>query len=486
MRVLASHAVESDISAGKHQKAPGLFPAPIAPVSVKHSESALIQRKANCACGGGCPSCAEEEHAGNIQTKLQVSNPGDQYEQEADRVAEQVLHGNSVPVKASGVPNVARDSLRGSSHSHGVPSALHDLLRLPGQQLDTSVRSFMESKFGYDFAPVRVHVDRQAAASAIGVRARAYTVGEHIVFGAGEYQPGSSVGQQLIAHELTHVIQQSGAGDQAPKGIVQRVPTLDIVDENFVGPLSQAQRRAAKSCPINCCLRRLGTLHAMPLQQQQDRGVIVPAGSPLATGIGAALHFIAEATQPRAGDLCHCDDFRMIQVLESNEPADPRGNSFVDNASRPTPFYGDVGWTGRGEDPIPAGYVDAGETVATTESIYDRPFRTQRRLAAAGLATDFSWMAEACVACIKNTGPDRILGCATYGFTRAYDAATHNFGPVVEVSPGCLSRPTAHFIMTLGADPTTAAAAYDFSAGPDLDECMIGDFPTPRGDTRMA
>src|SRR6185503_16712134 len=69
MRALASHALEPFFPYGKYQPSPGIFP--VAPVSVTHSDGALLQRKSNCACGGDCPSCFDDEHAGNIQTKLQ-------------------------------------------------------------------------------------------------------------------------------------------------------------------------------------------------------------------------------------------------------------------------------------------------------------------------------------------------------------------------------------------------------------------------------
>ena len=91
MRALASHVVEPDSFAGKHQKAPGPFPLPALQFRAKHREGALLQRKANCVCGGGCPSCAEEKASTAMQTKLAVSNSGDQYEQEADRIAQQVI-----------------------------------------------------------------------------------------------------------------------------------------------------------------------------------------------------------------------------------------------------------------------------------------------------------------------------------------------------------------------------------------------------------
>jgi hypothetical protein len=73
----------------------------------------------------------------------------------------------------------------------------------------------MESRFGHDFSRVRVHDDTRAAESASAVAARAYTVGEHMVFGAGMYAPGSADGRRLLAHELTHVVQQSGATQAA-------------------------------------------------------------------------------------------------------------------------------------------------------------------------------------------------------------------------------------------------------------------------------
>lgn len=445
----------------------------------------LLQRQFGCACGGGCPRCAEEQQS--IQKKLRISTPGDQDEQEADRVAEQVIrtpelsHTRVAEIKTLKDLTVSPNTRSGRSPSRNVPPAVDKVLRSTGEPLEGATRSFMESRFGQDFARVRVHTDRHAAESAKSLKARAYTVGDHIVFGAGEYEPRSTAGRQLLAHELTHVVQQSHGGGES-KAIVQRVPTLDILEESFIGPPGARQRRAERSCPINCCSRQIGSLHAMPLQHQRRDGTIVPAGSPLADNIGAALHFIAERTQPADGR-CHCDDFRMIQVIESNDPADPRGNSFVDNNFRLTPFYGDIGPHGRDEDPIPPGYVDAGETVQTTESIYDRPFRTPAGLAASGLATNLSWMAETCVACIKNSGPDRILGCVTYGFTRAYNSASRTFAPVVGVSPGCLSRPTTHFVVTLLGDP---GLGYSFDPAPDRDECQQGDFPVPRGDARVA
>lgn len=84
----------------------------------------------------------------------------------------------------------------------------------------------MENQFGQSFAHVRVHTDDSAAASAAAIRARAYTVGSHIVFGSGHFSPESDTGQRLLAHELAHVVQQMGA----PAGVVQRAPWNDYFE----------------------------------------------------------------------------------------------------------------------------------------------------------------------------------------------------------------------------------------------------------------
>jgi len=96
--------------------------------------------------------------------------------------------------------------------THKSPPALvHNVLRSPGQPLDPDTRAYMEPRFGHDFGNVRVHADARANESSTALAANAYTAGRNIVFGAGRYVPGSPDGRRLIAHELTHVVQQAGA-----------------------------------------------------------------------------------------------------------------------------------------------------------------------------------------------------------------------------------------------------------------------------------
>lgn len=196
------------------------------------SEGFTLFRKSSCSCGGGCPRCAGESRHSNVQTKLTVSTPGDQYEQEADRVAEQVMRmpaptlqrqcaGCSIDgVTCEGCETekqgvVRRKPESASERSNSVPNNLIQDLG-SGQSLDAATRAFAERRFGRDFRDVRVHADARATESAQSVNALAYTVGRDIVFQASQYAPHTSAGQRLIAHELAHVIQQGG-GHSTPQ-----------------------------------------------------------------------------------------------------------------------------------------------------------------------------------------------------------------------------------------------------------------------------
>jgi outer membrane protein OmpA-like peptidoglycan-associated protein len=148
-----------------------------------------------------------------------------------------------------------------------APPIVHEVLRSPGRPLDDETRSLMESRFGHDFSGVRVHTNSPAAESARAVDALAYTAGEHVAFGDGQYAPGTSAGRWLLAHELTHVVQQGvsgapavaraglgvGATDDAAEREAVRVAG-QIASGAAVGPLSRA-------APV---VQRLGDLSKRP------------------------------------------------------------------------------------------------------------------------------------------------------------------------------------------------------------------------------
>lgn len=95
-----------------------------------------------------------------------------------------------------------------SEESSAVPKIVHDVLRDPGHPLDPDVRTYMESRFNTDFSYVRIHTNTKASESALASNALAYTVNQDIVFGSGQYAPKTRTGKKLLAHELTHVVQQ--------------------------------------------------------------------------------------------------------------------------------------------------------------------------------------------------------------------------------------------------------------------------------------
>ena len=172
---------------------------------------------------------------GPIQAKLIVGEVNDPLEHEADRVAEDVMSAPQAG-PASAPPQISRKCAnceeeekvqKKSSGSQptaaGVaPGIVHEVLRSPGQPLDASSRAYFEPRFGHDFSKVRIQADARAAESAAAINAHAYTVGSDIVFGAGQHAPGTESGKRLLAHELTHVVQQNGS---PPAGIVSRKAT---------------------------------------------------------------------------------------------------------------------------------------------------------------------------------------------------------------------------------------------------------------------
>lgn len=252
---------------------------------------------------------------GTIQARLKVGTPNDKYEQEADRLAEQVLRmpvsanidrgqGGDKPGRCAltdhtdvrlqtkhiaqqitplaqqhkqsgGVPqkedNHSRPYVRRVGHvirrpinqmrdeeemlqakvaSHGMPEITSNLgvkiqsLRGGGRSLPESARGFFEPRFRHDFSQVRIHNDSHAADLARGINARAFTIGRDVVFGTGQYSPENAAGRQLLAHELTHVIQQGAIDRPSPRyeldsrTWIQRTPVQSVSPDFHFGEFS--------------------------------------------------------------------------------------------------------------------------------------------------------------------------------------------------------------------------------------------------------
>ena len=192
-----------------------------------------------------------------LQRKLVVNTPGDAYEQEADRVADAVMRATPASPspalsRAAPTPRALQRACscggtcddcrkeqavqRKEGSSIGIagagtaaPPIVHDVLRSPGRPLDAGTRAFMEPRFGRSFADVRIHADARAAKSARSVQSIAYTVGKDIALDSGRYVPHSPQGRRLLAHELAHVVQQSGSDPlrQRPTGHEPARPGTD-------------------------------------------------------------------------------------------------------------------------------------------------------------------------------------------------------------------------------------------------------------------
>ena len=149
-----------------------------------------------------------------------ISRPGDTLEREAERVADQVMRMRqpAAPV-ATARASVLQRSAAGAAVGETVPPIVHDVLRSPGQPLDRATRAFMEPRFGQDFGGVRIHTGAKAHEAASSIDARAFTSNGSIAFGAGEYAPQTQSGRRLLAHELTHVVQQRPGAVQPKLGI---------------------------------------------------------------------------------------------------------------------------------------------------------------------------------------------------------------------------------------------------------------------------
>lgn len=198
------------------------------------ADSHLIQRKASCPCGGGCPACPANSD------DLTVSHPTDASEVEADRIAQKVIR---MPIGEAGAAENGTksqpDSIAPSTINRkceafddedkkiqkkplpsdgGIPTQgaehVQKAVGSSGQPLDVQTRNFFEPRLGYELSKVRIHTGSFAENSAKAINAKAYTFGKNIVFGNGEYKPHSESGKYLLAHELAHTTQQGNRSNQ--------------------------------------------------------------------------------------------------------------------------------------------------------------------------------------------------------------------------------------------------------------------------------
>ncbi len=212
------------------------------------------------------------------QTKLMVNTPGDVYEQEADRVADHVMRaqdtlagGRASALDISRLPAISptmqsqaeneeekamlqakSEDVSGAPQSADADTLVGRALQGSGQPMPETVRARMDRAFGADFSAVRLHTGGDATAAASAIQARAFTTGNNIVFGAGEKRLHTQVGQRLLAHELTHVVQQGGVrapvqnrlrASSAPHPTIQRTPDSPDNTQSKDAPAASQQKK---------------------------------------------------------------------------------------------------------------------------------------------------------------------------------------------------------------------------------------------------
>lgn len=245
------------------------------------------------------------KHANPTSGNSTLHEPGDAYEQEADRAAEQVM--NMGQPSQSNQPQAAADKIESGQDSASDNSK-------GGNALDPETRQFFEPRFGHDFANVRVHSDHAANESARRLGARAYTEGEHINFAAGEHKPSTRAGRQLLAHELAHVVQQSRTSDRAtsqtPVASLSPVQSHDVQRKlvatgDAAGFAALANAIIAVQCEVRVAASGEVSLHATNVQGPQTRDaqeLIKTLRTAINDEKTTSIEFIRGATSTRASD----------------------------------------------------------------------------------------------------------------------------------------------------------------------------------------
>ncbi|HEV8321234.1 MAG TPA: DUF4157 domain-containing protein, partial [Myxococcota bacterium] len=206
---------------------------------------------------------AQRAAGARIQRKPTVSSPGDAFEREADDLAEKVMRVTVPAAIGSAPPAVQRkcaqceeederaiQTKRAPSSRAGASLDTGAAVRATergGAPLSPEARAYFEPRLGFDFGRVRIHADDQAADAARAVQARAFALGSAIVFGAGEYAPTTDSGKRLLAHELVHVVQQTGGTPARSASDVDGRAPVDVLKRAAAG--AQVQRDKASDRP---------------------------------------------------------------------------------------------------------------------------------------------------------------------------------------------------------------------------------------------
>ncbi len=319
-------------------------PSVTAPPSFAPVRGGLLQRK--CACGGTpgpsgeCAECekkrmnlqrkANDQNALGagvsvsrlpvMQRKLTIGASNDPLEQEADRIADQVLAAPANPAVSGAPPHIQRFTGQASAPTGtAAPASVDRVLASPGSPLGPALRQDMEQRFGHDFSRVRVHSGAASDKSARDVNAHAYTAGQDIVFGAGQFAPGTLEGRRLLAHELTHVVQQGAASRVDNRAKRSTAPRLRSG--------SGLQRQpASNTCPSTITTDTTLTRNCSNGITVNANNVTLDCGGHTLSGQGRGTPVLLRGRTGVTVKNCNIDNFNEGVTLHGSS-----GNTFTDN-----------------------------------------------------------------------------------------------------------------------------------------------------------
>ena len=256
------------------------------------------------------PSC------GALSTDFALNN--------ADSYAQLAMALESVNPSASGQQKKGVQRKAGDNDTPDeVPDVVDDVLRTPGQPLDATTRTRMESRFDRDFSEVRVHTDSASAESARAVNAHAYTVGQDVVFNTGQYEPGTDQGARLLAHELTHVVQQSENG---PTATQTAKPISEPDDAAEVEADRVAEVVLNTDAAVEVSQSPSAAVHADPLTGGQIAGLV--AGGVALGGVAAGLIVAAAIGAFDSSKFRNCNPDQQTVINAATDTA----KQWIDNA----------------------------------------------------------------------------------------------------------------------------------------------------------
>jgi len=210
-----------------------------------------------------------------------------------------------------------------------IAPIVHEVLRSPGQPLDPATRAFMEPRFRQDFSQVRVHTDERAAESTRAVSALAYTVGNHVVFGPGCYSPTNSNGRRLLAHELTHVVQNKKRGNYAEPAPLAISHPADASEREA----ADAAGRVMNAQDLTVVETQEATLHRLSQEQIKDLeiGGGIALGAGLITGATLGIAYLSGILFTEHQLRTYLEKLDDTNKIEDNFDSDQKAQKIVDS-----------------------------------------------------------------------------------------------------------------------------------------------------------